>query len=39
MSPKIEIQKELTVENKQLALFKVPRAGIEPARTLLSKGF
>ena len=39
MSPKIEIQKELTAENKQLALSKVPRAGIEPARTLLSKGF
>lgn len=29
MSQKIETQKELTVENKQLALFKVPRAGIE----------
>lgn len=35
MSPKIETQKELTVENKQLVLIKVPRAG---AKILVTGG-
>ena len=36
---KLRYQKSQPLKISQLALFKVPQAGIEPARTFLSKGF
>lgn len=36
---KLRYQKSQPLKISQLALFEVPQAGIEPARTFLSKGF